>query len=132
LQERGELKRLRAMILLDMVGYSRLRLGRDTLSTKWLVDVVWQAAREKGYGAQFVEGEESIGSDDHEPFLKAGVPALDIIQLNTYPHWHTAEDTLDKISPRSLKAVGDSVLAGLPRVEEELMRRGEGEAMKDE
>ena len=111
LQERGELKRLRAMILLDMVGYRRLQLGRDSMSTKWLVDVIWQAARERGYGEQFVEREEGIGGDDHEPFLKAGVPAADVIQLNSYPHWHTAEDTLDKIAPRSLKAVGETVLA---------------------
>jgi len=123
LQERGELKRLRAMILLDMVGYRRLQLGRDPMSTKWLVDVIWQAARERGHGEQFVEREEGVGGDDHEPFLKAGVPAADIIQLNSYPHWHTAEDTLDKIDPRSLKAVGDAVLGSLPRVEEELKRK---------
>ena len=132
LQERGELKRLRAMILLDMVGYRRLQLGRDSMSTKWLVDIIWQAARERGYGEQFVEREEAIGSDDHEPFLKAGVPAADIIQLNSYPHWHTAEDTLDKIDPRSLKAVGDTVLSSLPRVEEELRKKDEGGRMKDE
>ena len=55
-----------------------------------------------------------------------------IIQLNSYPHWHTAEDTLDKIAPRSLKAVGETVLASLPRVEEELRRKDEGGRMKDE
>lgn len=132
LQERGELKRLRAMILLDMVGYRRLQLGRDPSSTKWLVDVIWQAARERGYGEQFVEREEGIGGDDHEPFLKAGVPAVDIIQLNSYPHWHTAEDTLDKIAPRALKVVGDTVIASLPRVEEELRRKDEGGGMRDE
>ncbi|HEX7176592.1 MAG TPA: M28 family peptidase [Pyrinomonadaceae bacterium] len=126
LQERDELKRLRAMILLDMVGYRRLQLGRDSMSTKWLVDVIWQAARERGYGEQFVEREEGIGGDDHEPFLKAGVPAVDIIQLNSYPHWHTAEDTLDKIAPRSLKVVGDAVLSSLPRVEEALWKKDEG------
>jgi hypothetical protein len=49
------------------------------------------------------------------------VPSVDLIQLSNYPHWHTPEDTLDKISPHSLKAVGDVVLASLPRLEEKLL-----------
>jgi hypothetical protein len=120
LADTGRLKHLRALILLDMVGYSRLQLGRDPSSTKWLVDAIWQTARELGYANEFVEREEGVGGDDHEPFLRAGVDAVDLIQLNTYPFWHTADDTLDKISPRSLKAVGEVVLASLPRVEEKL------------
>jgi hypothetical protein len=63
---------------------------------------------------------KQLGGDDHVPFLNAGVPAVDIIQLSTCPHWHTPEDTLDKISPHSLKAVGDAVLVSLPRIEEKL------------
>jgi Zn-dependent M28 family amino/carboxypeptidase len=54
--------------------------------------------------------------DDHIPFLKAGVPSTDIIDLE-YPAWHTAEDTLDKTSARSLQVVGDVVLASLPSIE---------------
>ena len=50
----------------------------------------------------------------------AGVPVVDLIQLSGYPHWHTAEDTLDKISPRSLQIVGETVVASLPRIEERL------------
>jgi len=119
----NQLKNVRAMILLDMVGYDRLELGRDALSTPWLVDILWQTARELGYAKQFVERAESVGDDDHVPFLRAGVPAVDLIQLGTYPHWHTPEDTLDKIALHSLKAVGDVVLASLPRVEARL--RGE-------
>ncbi|HYE64304.1 MAG TPA: M28 family metallopeptidase [Pyrinomonadaceae bacterium] len=123
LKEKNELRRVRAMILLDMVGYKDLRLGRDEMSTQWLLDVVWQTARELGYGEQFVSEVENVGGDDHEPFLRAGVDALDIIQLDTYPYWHTAEDTLDKISPRSLKIVGEVVLASLPHIEERLLNR---------
>ena len=121
--DHGELKRVRALILLDLVGYKNLELARDTLSTKWLVDAIWQTARELGYGAYFVESEEAVGGDDHLPFLRAGIEAVDLIQLNSYPHWHTPEDTLDKISPRSLKIVGDTVLASLPRIEERLRNR---------
>ena len=58
------------------------------------------------------------------PFLKAGAPSLDIIQLNSYPYWHTPEDTLDKISARSLQAIGDVLLASLPRIEKRLKDEG--------
>jgi Zn-dependent M28 family amino/carboxypeptidase len=121
--DRGELKRVRAMILLDMIGYKKLELGRDTMSTRWLVDVIWQTARELGYSAQFVDREEGVGGDDHEPFLRAGIEAVDLIQLNSYPHWHTPEDTLDKISPQSLRIVGEVLLASLPRIEQRLLSR---------
>jgi hypothetical protein len=120
---RGELKRVRAMILLDMVGYKDLRLGRDDLSTTWLQDIVWQTAKTIGYGKQFVDAREGVDDDDHTPFLKAGVDAIDIIQLNTYPYWHTKDDTLDKVSAKSLKAVGDTVILSLPKVEERLASR---------
>jgi hypothetical protein len=122
LKERNELKsRVRAMILLDMIGYKNLRLGRDEeMSTPILIEEVWQTASELGYGAQFVDEEEGVGGDDHEPFLKEGIPSLDIIQLSTYEYWHRPEDTLDKISPQSLKTVADVVLASLPRIEQRL------------
>jgi glutaminyl-peptide cyclotransferase len=127
LRERGELSRVRALVLLDMVGYRELDLGRDTTSTKWLADAVWETARELGHAAQFRERAEEIGGDDHTPFLAAGVPSLDIIQLSTYPHWHTPADTLDKISPRSLGVVGRVLLASLPRIEGRLKTGGEKE-----
>lgn len=124
LRERGELKNLRALVLLDMMGYEKLELGRDTMSTPWLVDVVWKTAAELGYGREFASRSEAVGSDDHAPFLDAGVPSLDIIQLNTYPFWHKPEDTLDKLSARSLRAVGEVVLASLPRIEAGLKDSG--------
>lgn len=124
LKERNEIKRVRAMILLDMMGYKNLRLGRDEeMSTRWLIDEVWRTASELGYGAQFVDELEGVGGDDHEPFLKEGIESLDIIQLDTYPYWHKPEDTLDKISPQSLKTVADVVLASLPRIEQRLQSR---------
>jgi Zn-dependent M28 family amino/carboxypeptidase len=123
LRERGELKRVRAMILLDMIGYKKLELPRDTSSTAWLVETIWRTARALGHGAQFVEREEGIGGDDHEPFMRAGIEAVDIIQLNSYPHWHTPEDTLDKISPQSLKIVGDVLLSSLPHIEGHLTKQ---------
>jgi glutaminyl-peptide cyclotransferase len=125
LRAHDKLKRTRALILLDMMGYEKLELGRDTMGTPWLVDLIWKTARDIGYSKQFVERDEDVGGDDHEPFLRAGVPSADIIQLSTYPYWHRPEDTLDKVSPQSLKAVGDVVIASLPRVEERLSKAGQ-------
>jgi glutaminyl-peptide cyclotransferase len=122
LKEKNETRRVRAMILLDMVGYKNLELGRnETLSTRWLIDAVWNTARELGYGEYFIDDIEHCDGDDHVPFLQAGIEALDIIQLGSYEYWHEAEDTLDKISPQSLKIVGDVVLASLPRIEQRLL-----------
>ena len=118
--EKGDLKRLHAMILFDMMGYKDLRLGRDEMSTTWLLDTVWQTAKQLGYGNVFVNEREGVGDDDHGPFLRAGIDALDIIQLSSYPYWHTKEDTLDKVSGKSLKIVGDAVLGSLPKIEERL------------
>jgi glutaminyl-peptide cyclotransferase len=123
LLERGETKRVRAMILLDMIGYTNLAIPRETLSTPWLVDIIWETARELGYSAQFTDEEESV-EDDHVPFLQAEIPVVDLIQLGGYSrYWHTAEDTLDKISPRSLQIVGETVIASLPRIEQRLAGR---------
>jgi Zn-dependent M28 family amino/carboxypeptidase len=118
--DKNELKRVRALILLDMMGYKNLRLGRDDLSTTWLIDTVWQTAKQLGYGNVFVDAREGVGEDDHAACLHAGIDAMDIIQLSSYPYWHTKEDTLDKISARSLKIVGDAVIVSLPKIEERL------------
>jgi glutaminyl-peptide cyclotransferase len=116
LHARNELENTRAMILLDMMGYKNLELGRDTTSTRWLQDIIWKTGRELGYTKVFLDREEGVGGDDHEPFLAAGVAAVDIIQLTSYPHWHRADDTIDKVSAQSLKIVGETVLASLPKI----------------
>ncbi|HUE84012.1 MAG TPA: M28 family peptidase [Pyrinomonadaceae bacterium] len=122
LRKRNELNRIGAMILLDLIGYKNLELRRDTMSTKWLVDTIWQTGRELGYGDIFLNESEDVGGDDHLPFLRAGIDAVDIIQLISYPYWHRADDTLDKISPRSMKIVGDVVLSSLPKIEQRLSK----------
>ena len=121
LKEKDEIKLVRALLLLDMVGYKNLKLGRnEVLSTRWLIDAVWDTASELGFDGQFIDRIEHCEADDHLPFLQEGVQALDIIQLDNYPYWHKPEDTLDKISPQSLKIVADVVLTSLPRIEERL------------
>ena len=73
-----------------------------------------------GHGAVFVNASTAI-EDDHVPFLKAGVPATDIIDLD-YPAWHTSADTLDQTSARSLQIVGDVVLGSLAAIEARLSK----------
>jgi glutaminyl-peptide cyclotransferase len=123
LHAKRELDDTQALILLDMMGYKKLELGRDTLSTRWLQDIVWETGRELGHGKIFVDRAEGVGGDDHEPFLIAGVAAVDLIQLSTYPHWHKADDTIDKISTQSMKIVGETVLASLPKIVERVMKK---------
>jgi glutaminyl-peptide cyclotransferase len=122
LREKDQLQNTRALILLDMVGYKNLELGRDTMSTKWLQDIIWQTGRELGHEKIFVDREEGVGGDDHEPFIHAGVDAVDLIQLSGYPYWHQADDTIDKISAQSMKIVGDTVLASLPKIVDRIVK----------
>jgi Zn-dependent M28 family amino/carboxypeptidase len=116
----GTLGRIKAMILLDMIGDRQLDILRDENSTTWLTDIVWRTARRLGFSDVFLDRTTQI-EDDHIPFLEAGVPSLDIIDLD-YAPWHTASDTLDKVSARSLQTVGDVVLAALPEIEDHILK----------
>jgi glutaminyl-peptide cyclotransferase len=116
----GSLKSLRALILLDMIGDRNLTIRRESNSTRWLTDIVWAAAKKLGHRA-FMD-EETTVEDDHIPFLKAGVPSLDIIDLD-YPQWHTAQDTLDAVAARSLQVVGEVVVESLPLIEQRLLKQ---------
>jgi len=117
----GSLKSLKALLLVDMIADTDLRIRRENFSTRWLTDAIWTAAREKGLAEHFLNESTEV-EDDHQPFLAAGVPAVDIIDLE-YGAWHTPLDTLDAVSARSLQVVGDVVLAALPRIEQRLTSR---------
>jgi hypothetical protein len=106
----GALKTIGALVLVDMIGDKDLRIMKEANSTPWLTDAVWSAAARLGR-REFV-GETTTIEDDHLEFLEAGVPAVDIIDLD-YPAWHRADDTLDKVSAASLQAVGDVVVTAL-------------------
>lgn len=112
---------IKAMILLDMIGDKDLNLRREENSTRWLTDIIWTTARRLGHARHFLDETTPI-EDDHLHFVRAGVPAVDLIDLD-YVAWHTAEDTLDNVSQQSLKIVGDVVLAALPDVEQRLLKR---------
>ena len=95
---------IEAAVIVDMVGDADLRLPLELNSTGALQQQIWLTARTLGYGT-FVAGPGPSILDDHTPFLRAGIPAVDIIDFD-YPHWHTQADTLDKVSPASLEQVG--------------------------
>jgi len=114
----GSLASLKAMILVDMIGDRDLKIRRDLNSTGWLTNLIWETARTRQLSAYFINESTQI-EDDHEEFLRAGIPAVDIIDLD-YPAWHTAADTLDAVSARSLQVVGDVLLAALPQIETRL------------
>jgi len=111
----GSLTTLKALVLIDMIGDRDLRMRRDTNSTPWLTDILWREAKRQNLDDHFIADATKI-EDDHLPFLAAGVPAVDIIDLD-YEAWHTAADTLDAVSARSLQVVGDVVVAALPEIE---------------
>ena len=116
----GTLTSIRVLVLLDMIGDRSLNLRRDTNSTPWLTDIVWSTARRLGHAAHFLDEPFPV-EDDHIHFVKAGVPSVDLIDLD-YPDWHKAGDTLDKVSARSLQVVGDVVLGALPEIEARLVK----------
>ena len=114
----GELRRVKAMILVDMVGPDKPVFKRETHSTSWLTDIVWSTAARIGYGNVFVNDRATI-EDDHVSFLNRNIPATDIIDLDV-PYWHTTQDTLDKINPRTLAITGHVLIASLPELEKKI------------
>jgi Zn-dependent M28 family amino/carboxypeptidase len=128
LEASGADARVRAVVLLDMVGDKDLRLKREGASSRELVDIIWQSGAELGYAANFQNVTQWL-DDDHIPFLDAGIPAVDVIDFeygnesrNYGPggpgnaYWHTEADTLDKCSADSLGIVGETIIHAAPRI----------------
>jgi Zn-dependent M28 family amino/carboxypeptidase len=110
-QADGTLKRIKAFLLCDMLGDKDLGIERDMNSTPWLEDLVYKAASQYGWQSFFFQTKEYIG-DDHIPFVHRGVPCADLIDLDygyDNAYWHTAQDTLDKLSAQSLTIAGDTL-----------------------
>ena len=111
-QQDGTAKKIKAFLLTDMIGDADLDIDRDANSTRWLEDVVYEAATRLGYQSHFFARDNAI-QDDHLPFVKIGVPCADIIDIN-YGYngvfHHTPQDTIDKLSPKSLQIVGSTIL----------------------
>src|SRR5262249_9730735 len=116
----GSLASIKAMVLVDMIGDRNLTIRRDENSTAWLTGLIWSAAKRQNHANAFLS-ESTRVEDDHVPFVSAGVPSIDVIDLD-YPQWHTAGDTLDAVSARSLQIVADVLLAALPEIESQLSK----------
>lgn len=115
----GTLRKLVALINVDMIGDRDLRLVHEGYSAAWLRELAWETAAELGYGRHFGREEGAIG-DDHMPFLERGVPALDLIDFTYGPDnrwWHTEQDTVDKLGANSFQLVGDVLIAVLGKLE---------------
>ncbi len=100
-----------------MIADRHLDILRESNSTGWLSDAVFNNARRLGYGSLFSGGKFPV-EDDHLPFLARGVPAIDIIDLTPFRSYHhTAQDSIDKCDAESLAVVGQVVLATLAELE---------------
>ena len=115
----GMLSRIKALINVDMIGDKDLDIIQETNSSAPLRRLVWQTAGEMGYGKYFLESAGAI-EDDHLPFLRKGVNALDLIDFDYGPdnsYWHNEKDTIDKIGAHSLEVVGEVVTAVLRKLQ---------------
>jgi glutaminyl-peptide cyclotransferase len=111
-QSDGTIKNIKAFILEDMIGDADLNIDHVMEATPWLEDMVSQAATRVGYQSHFFAREISV-EDDYRPFLDRGVPSTDLIDFDygyNNVFWHTTEDTVDKLSPKSLEIVGTVTL----------------------
>lgn len=113
------LSRIGALINVDMIGDKNLVLLRESYSSEPLQRLIWSIARELGYARHFGNTGWAV-EDDHVPFLKLGVRAVNLIDFDYGPNnswWHTDEDTMDKLSPNSFEIVGKVVVEALKRLD---------------
>jgi glutaminyl-peptide cyclotransferase len=111
-QSDGTLKKAKAFILEDMIGDADLNIEHDVNSTPWLEDMILKAATHLGYQSHFFARTMAV-TDDHMPFVERGVPSADLIDLNygyNNVFHHTTDDTVDKLSPKSLEIIGTVTL----------------------
>jgi len=119
--EADEKDRFAAMINVDMIGDARLRIFRETLSTRWVFAILEKKSRELGY-PELITGPRAAVEDDHVPFMRIGIPAANLIDLQFGPgwdsngYWHTERDSVDKLDPKSIETVGQIVLESLPEI----------------
>lgn len=100
------------VIIVDMIGDADLNIYREHNSDPKITAQIWNTAKELGFGKYFIDDYKYKMLDDHIPFKQLGIPAVDIIDFD-YPYWHTISDTLNKVSPKSLEAVGKTLYVWL-------------------
>ena len=118
----GTLARIKALINVDMVGDKDLEIVNDANSSPSLRSSMLEIASKLGLSKYFMQQTGGGIDDDHKPFVDSGVNAIDVIDLDYGPnnsYWHTAQDTMDKLSAHSLQVVGDVVLELVKQLENE-------------
>jgi glutaminyl-peptide cyclotransferase len=124
----GSVSRIRGLFLLDMIGYTNLRVAREIGSSKWLQNYIAQAASQLGYARYFFRYDANI-IDDHASFIQVGIPAVDVVDAeygrmgpgfdSMGEYHHTNADTIDKVSQRSLQVVGRTILRAVELLDEQ-------------
>ena len=115
----GTNRRLKGLINVDMTGDKNLHIVYDGNSAAPLRKLVWDVADSLGYSTAFPRQLSGI-EDDHFPFLKAGVRAVDIIDFESQTtFWHTPQDTMDKLDPHSFEIVGAVVMKSIGELEQQ-------------
>jgi glutaminyl-peptide cyclotransferase len=113
----SDLKKIKAFLLADIVGGRKAQFLRESDSSPALVDLVWSTAAKLGYSAIFLNG-STAAQDDHDSFLKRGVPSVDVIgDFVNNGYWHTPQDSLDKISAKTLAVTGHVFLESLKQLQ---------------
>ncbi len=113
----GTIGKIKAFLLADMIGDKDLNINREQNSTPWLQNMLLQAAKNTGHSSNVFKNPTDV-EDDYIPFKERGVPVLDMIDMDYGPHTtaapdgyhHTAEDTIDKISAKSLQTSADLIM----------------------
>jgi Zn-dependent M28 family amino/carboxypeptidase len=111
----GTLGRIKGLINVDMIGDKDLDIMQEQNSSPALRNLIWSTARRLGYGKYFLD-DGGPTDDDHMPFLKMGVSAVDLIDFDK-TYWHTPEDTIDKLSAHSFEVVGAVVMEVVKELE---------------
>ena len=113
----GDLKKVKAFLLADIVGGRKAQFLRETSSTPDLINLFWNTAHKLGYNALFRDTTTSA-EDDHDPFLQRGVPSLDVIgDFVNNGYWHTPQDNMDVISAKTLADVGHVFLESIKELQ---------------
>ncbi len=100
------------VVILDMIGDDELNIYQERSSTDSLVKEIWDEAAALQYNTYFLPEKKYTIIDDHQPFLKKGIPSVDIIDFD-YPEWHTTKDDINAVSAKSLGIVGRTIEAWL-------------------
>jgi glutaminyl-peptide cyclotransferase len=117
LSSSGDIKKVKAFLLADIVGGRAAQFLRESSSSPALIDLVWDTAARLGYSALFLN-DTTAAQDDHDSFMSRGVPAVDVIgDFAHNGYWHTPQDALDKISGRTLATVGHVFLESVKQLQ---------------